>query len=226
MTSSSASTPRRPSCSPRAAATCCPATWSASCSRPSRPGHGGGPGGRHGHGRHLDGLAGAGDAQPPAPGRRADRDEQVVIGPGSLFTSVLAAVAVRVASPRRWPPPTPRWCTSATCVPRSPRPRATTWRPSARPWPGTMLRWTWCDSAGMSIGTTAVPVHDVPLTGENTLVHSPAKLARAVRSAGAPRSTERKGRDDGTGRHQSLRHIGETFLRRSWPAAPTSRSSV
>ena len=38
-----------------------------------------------------------------------------------------------------------------------------------------------CDSIrGMGIGTTEAPVHDVPLTGENTLVHSPAKLAQAL----------------------------------------------
>ena len=38
-----------------------------------------------------------------------------------------------------------------------------------------------CDSIqGMSIGATDVPVHDVPLTGENALVHSPAKLAQAL----------------------------------------------
>jgi hypothetical protein len=32
----------------------------------------------------------------------------------------------------------------------------------------------------MRIGATGVRVHDVPLTGENTLVHSPAKLAQAL----------------------------------------------
>jgi 2-phospho-L-lactate transferase/gluconeogenesis factor (CofD/UPF0052 family) len=38
-----------------------------------------------------------------------------------------------------------------------------------------------CDSIrGMRIGATGVRVHDVPLTGENTLVHSPAKLAQAL----------------------------------------------
>ena len=38
-----------------------------------------------------------------------------------------------------------------------------------------------CDSIrGMGIGTTDVEVHDVRLTGENTLVHSPAKLAQAL----------------------------------------------
>ena len=38
-----------------------------------------------------------------------------------------------------------------------------------------------CDSIqGMGIGATDVTVRDVPLTGENTLVHSPAKLAQAL----------------------------------------------
>ena len=38
-----------------------------------------------------------------------------------------------------------------------------------------------CDSIqGMRIGRTEVAVRDVPLTGENTLVHSPAKLAQAL----------------------------------------------
>jgi hypothetical protein len=32
----------------------------------------------------------------------------------------------------------------------------------------------------MGIGSTDVPVRDVPLTGENRLVHSPAKLAEAL----------------------------------------------
>jgi hypothetical protein len=32
----------------------------------------------------------------------------------------------------------------------------------------------------MAIGATDVPVHDVSLTGENVLVHSPAKLAQAL----------------------------------------------
>jgi hypothetical protein len=38
-----------------------------------------------------------------------------------------------------------------------------------------------CDSTrGVGIGTTDVAVRDVPLTGDNTLVHSPAKLAQAL----------------------------------------------
>ena len=38
-----------------------------------------------------------------------------------------------------------------------------------------------CDTiGGMATGATYLPVHDVALTGENRLVHSPAKLARAL----------------------------------------------
>jgi 2-phospho-L-lactate transferase/gluconeogenesis factor (CofD/UPF0052 family) len=38
-----------------------------------------------------------------------------------------------------------------------------------------------CDSIqGMDVGATDVPVRDVPLTGENVMVHSPAKLAQAL----------------------------------------------
>jgi 2-phospho-L-lactate transferase/gluconeogenesis factor (CofD/UPF0052 family) len=38
-----------------------------------------------------------------------------------------------------------------------------------------------CDTIqGMAIGQAGVPVLDVPLTGENRLVHSPAKLAQAL----------------------------------------------
>jgi 2-phospho-L-lactate transferase/gluconeogenesis factor (CofD/UPF0052 family) len=38
-----------------------------------------------------------------------------------------------------------------------------------------------CDSIpGMTVGTTDVAVRDVALTGENTLVHHPAKLADAL----------------------------------------------
>jgi 2-phospho-L-lactate transferase/gluconeogenesis factor (CofD/UPF0052 family) len=38
-----------------------------------------------------------------------------------------------------------------------------------------------CDTIqGMAIGSTDAAVRDVPLTGENRLVHSPAKLAQAL----------------------------------------------
>ena len=61
----------------------------------------------------------------PRPSRRSRTADQIVLGPGSLYTSVLAATAVpgvREAVERR----RARSSTSATCVPRRARLRATT----------------------------------------------------------------------------------------------------
>jgi uncharacterized cofD-like protein len=124
-----------------------------------------------------------GDAQPPPLAvERIIEADQVVIGPGSLFTSVLAAVAVggiaeAVAS------------TKAQVV------YVCNLRPEVCETEGfdvadhvaalarhnVEVDVVLCDSIrGMRIGMTEVPLHDVPLTGENTLVHSPAKLAQAL----------------------------------------------
>ena len=124
-----------------------------------------------------------GDAQPPALAvERIAGADQVVIGPGSLFTSVLAAVAVggiaeAVAS------------TKAQVV------YVCNLRPEVSETEGfdvadhvaalarhnVTVDIVLCDSIrGMGIGTTDATVHEAPLTGENTLVHSPAKLAQAL----------------------------------------------
>jgi uncharacterized cofD-like protein len=124
-----------------------------------------------------------GDAQPPplAVERIAEAD-QIVIGPGSLFTSVLAAVAVRgvaeavasskaqvvyVCNLRPQIPETEGYDVAAhvTALARH----------------DVAVDVVVCDSIqGMSIGTMAVPVLDVPLTGDKSLVHSPLKLAHAL----------------------------------------------
>ena len=124
-----------------------------------------------------------GDARPPdlALERIAEAD-QVVIGPGSLFTSVLAAVAVGgIAEALE--------STKAQVV------YVCNLRPEVAETEGydvaahvtalarhnVTVDVVLCDSIrGMSLGETDSTVHDVPLTGENTLVHSPAKLARAL----------------------------------------------
>lgn len=124
-----------------------------------------------------------GDARPPdlALERIAEAD-QVVIGPGSLFTSVLAAVAVGgIAEALE--------STKAQVV------YVCNLRPEVAETEGydvaahvtalarhnVTVDVVLCDSIrGMSLGATDSTVHDVPLTGENTLVHSPAKLARAL----------------------------------------------
>ena len=123
------------------------------------------------------------DAQaPPLAVERIMEADQIVIGPGSLFTSVLAAVAVRgiaeaVASAQgqvvyvcnlRPQIPETEGFDVADHVDALARHNVTV---------DVVL----CDSIrGMSIGATDVQVLDVPLTGENTLVHSPAKLAQAL----------------------------------------------
>jgi len=124
-----------------------------------------------------------GDAQaPPLAVERIAQADQIVIGPGSLFTSVLAAVAVRgiteavassaaqvvyVCNLRPQVPETEGFDVAAHVA--------------ALARHDVKLDIVLCDSIeGMDIGATDVSVLDVPLTGENTLVHSPAKLAQAL----------------------------------------------
>jgi uncharacterized cofD-like protein len=123
------------------------------------------------------------DAQPPPLAvERIAQADQVVIGPGSLFTSVLAAVGVRgiaeavarsnaqvvyVCNLRPQNPETAGYNVAAHIA--------------ALARHDVTVHTVVCDSIeGMAIGATDVPVVDVPLTGENRLVHSPAKLAEAL----------------------------------------------
>ena len=124
-----------------------------------------------------------GDAQPPALAlERIAEADQIVIGPGSLYTSVLAAVAVNgiaeavaassaqvvyVCNLRPQVPETEGYDVAAHVAALT------------RHDVGVDL--VLCDTnPGMGIGATDAAVHDVPLTGENTLVHHPAKLADAL----------------------------------------------
>ena len=124
-----------------------------------------------------------GDARPPALAlERIAEADQIVIGPGSLYTSVLAAVAVRgiaaavaasgaqvvyVCNLRPQIPETEGYDVAAHVA--------------ALARHDVAVDLVLCDSIpGISIGSTDVEVYDVPLTGENTLVHSPAKLADAL----------------------------------------------
>jgi uncharacterized cofD-like protein len=123
------------------------------------------------------------DAQPPPLAvERIYEADQVVIGPGSLFTSVLAAVAVQgiaeavvqskaqvvyVCNLRPQVPETEGYDVAAHVAALA--------RHNVR------VDVVVCDSIhGMAIGATDVPVHDTPLTGENDHVHSPARLAQAL----------------------------------------------
>jgi uncharacterized cofD-like protein len=124
-----------------------------------------------------------GDAQPPALAlERIAEADQIVIGPGSLFTSVLAASAVqgisqaiRQASGQRvyvcnlWPQlPETAGYDVATHVEALAR-------------HGVPVDVVLCDSTqGVPVGNLDQRVVDVPLTGSNVHVHSPARLAQAL----------------------------------------------
>ena len=124
-----------------------------------------------------------GDAQPPplAVERIAEAD-QIVIGPGSLFTSVLAAVAVRgiaeaVAALRG------QVVYVCNLRPQVPETEGFDVAAHVAALARQMSMWTWCcvtPVRGMTLGVTDVSVVDVPLTGDNGLVHSPARLAQAL----------------------------------------------
>ena len=124
-----------------------------------------------------------GDAlPPPLVVERIAEADQIVIGPGSLFTSVLAAVAVGGIA-------------DAVASSKAQVVYVCNLRPEVSETEGydvsdhlaaltrhnVRVDLVLCDSIrGMSIGPTDVRVLDVPLTGENSLVHSPAKLAQAL----------------------------------------------
>jgi uncharacterized cofD-like protein len=123
-------------------------------------------------------------ADPPAPpaaiAALAEAD-QIVLGPGSLFTSVLAAVVV----------PQIREAVNASSAQRvylcNLRPQDTETagydvarHVSALLAHGVEVDRVVCDSTGIAIGATPVPVVDVPLAKSNGLAHDPARLAQTL----------------------------------------------
>jgi uncharacterized cofD-like protein len=124
-----------------------------------------------------------GDAPPPplAVERIAEAD-QIVIGPGSLFTSVLAAVAVRgiaeaLASAKAQ---VVYVCNLHPEIPETEGYDVAA-HVAALARHDVAIDVVLCDTIpGMDVGSTDATVHDVALTGSNTLVHSPARLAQAL----------------------------------------------
>jgi len=126
-----------------------------------------------------------GDAQaPPLALRRIVEADQIVIGPGSLFTSVLAASAVtgivealgQTSAQRVY-----------VCNLRPQLPETAGYDVAAHVHAlarhGVTIDVVVCDSSqGVPVGSPGVPVVDVPLTGSNVYVHSPARLAQALAS--------------------------------------------
>ena len=126
-----------------------------------------------------------GDAQPP--GLAVERilaADQIVIGPGSLFTSVLAAAAVggiadavaRSGAQRVY-----------VCNLRPQQPETAGFdvaaHLSALNRHNVAVDVVLCDtSQGMALGDLGISALDIPLTEGNTLVHSPNRLAHALAS--------------------------------------------
>ena len=126
-----------------------------------------------------------GDAGPPQ--LAIDRilaADQIVIGPGSLFTSVLAAAAVEGIA-------------EALARSRGQRVYVCNLRPQQPETAGfdvaahldalsrhnVTVDVVLCDtSQGMPLGDLGISALDIPLTGGNALVHSPIRLAHALAS--------------------------------------------
>jgi uncharacterized cofD-like protein len=126
-----------------------------------------------------------GDAGPPPLAiERILAADQIVIGPGSLFTSVLAAVAVEGIA-------------EAVTRSRAQRVYVCNLRPQQPETSGfdvaahldalnrhnVVVDVVLCDtSQGMTLGDVGISALDIPLTGGNALVHSPVRLAHALAS--------------------------------------------
>ena len=120
-------------------------------------------------------------ADPPAPEAAVAAlavADQIVLGPGSLFTSVLAAVAVpgirdginRASAQRVY-----------VCNLRPQDPETAGFdvamHVAALLAHGVAVDRVVCDSSGIAVGTPAVPVVDVTLARPNGLAHDPSRLA-------------------------------------------------
>jgi len=120
-------------------------------------------------------------ADPPAPEaavKALARADQVVLGPGSLFTSVLAAVAVPGIREAVNGSPGLR---VYVCNLRPQDPETASFdvamHVEALLDHGVTVDRVVCDSRGIAVGTPAVPVTDVPLARPHGLAHDPSRLA-------------------------------------------------
>ncbi len=126
-----------------------------------------------------------GDASPPRCALEAiAAADQVVIGPGSLFTSVLAAAAVPAVAAAITDTAAQR---VFVCNLRPQIPETQGYdvgrHVSVLAAHGVLVDRVLCDtSAGMGLGMVEIPVDDVSLTDPAGRVHDPGKLAEALSS--------------------------------------------
>ncbi len=111
------------------------------------------------------------------------RADQVVMGPGSLFTSILAAVAVPALADAIRRSPGAARSTWPTSGPRDARRPASTWPTTWPHWLPTASTstWWWPTPRRSAWGTLAVEVVSASLAKANGRAHDPARLAVALR---------------------------------------------
>jgi uncharacterized cofD-like protein len=123
-------------------------------------------------------------SDPKAPSQAVvalDEADQIIVGPGSLFTSVLAAIAVpeiREGIRRS----TARKAYVCNLRPQVPETEAfdVGMHLEALAAHGVSVDLAICDTSGVALGNPSVPVVDCRLTRPNGLAHDPVKLAAAL----------------------------------------------
>ncbi len=123
-------------------------------------------------------------ADPAAPADAVaalDRADQIILGPGSLFTSVLAALVVPdiLAAVNRATAPTIYVCNLRPQVPETEF-FDVGMHVDALVAHGIRVETVVCDSAGIALGHTRLPTVDTPLARPNGRAHDPAKLASTL----------------------------------------------
>ncbi len=123
-------------------------------------------------------------ADPPAPHQALaalEQAEQIVLGPGSLFTSVLAAIAVPEirAGINRSGATKVYVCNLRPQVPET-EGFDVARHVEALVAHGVDVDVTVCDTSSLALGNPRVPVVDVPLARANGMAHDPTKLASTL----------------------------------------------
>jgi uncharacterized cofD-like protein len=118
---------------------------------------------------------------PPQAVTALDEADQIILGPGSLFTSVLAAIAVpeiREGINRS----SARKAYVCNLRPQVPETEAfdVEMHVEALVAHGVSVDMVICDTSGLPSGTPRIPVVDCRLTRPNGLAHDPVKLASAL----------------------------------------------
>jgi uncharacterized cofD-like protein len=109
------------------------------------------------------------------------RADQVVVGPGSLFTSVLAAAAVPgIAAAISAVPGRRVYVANLRPQPAETEGYDVAAHVAALLAHGVAIDVVVADSSGISLGELAVPVVDVPLARPNGMAHDPGRLAEAL----------------------------------------------